>query len=107
MKILDFDSYHKMEEELKNKHRLLLNKVSEYILFNEDFRNKNKLMYDFKIADIFYDSLRDYYAMNIYISNNYTTNTIYISKKDYEDINKFIRNPNKYKLEKQANKFNL
>lgn len=106
MKVLDFDSYNEIEKELKKQFNLLLNMVREYIEINDNFRNKYRLYDVIRVNDLFYDSLRDNYELSVSFNGISYTSKI-INKKEYDDINYFLRDTEKYKLEKTANKFNI
>jgi len=107
MKVLDFDTYKEFENDLKKQRIILLYKVSEYIKLNDIFRNRYKLYDVLKVDDLYYDSLRDYHELIVSIKGNFYKTSKFIKKDEYDDINLFVRDTEKYKLEKDTNKFSL
>ena len=105
--IASFEDYNKMKKEL-------IRLVDDYIRFNDDFREKYVVAYDYNFHGCYDFSFDEkgtdekYFRIFYYYNDKFYDKTIRdiftsIPKKEYEELKKFMENPELYKSVKKYN----
>lgn len=109
--IVSFSEFNKKEKELKEYKKSICKLIDQYINLNYNLNNKTKFFSERsgKTYDFYDEELRNLgFAIEFHYGNFYNlSDTIYLKNNEYNDLIKFMEDPEQYKLEFKSKKYNL
>jgi hypothetical protein len=101
--IVSFREYSKIDKTLKNYKKSILKVIDEYINYNDEFRKKHDIIGYLYSSDFDYRNNSIVVTYRFELTNFEIPYKIYFTIAEYNDLKKFMKDPDLYKNTKKYN----